>query len=152
MKSTSIFNLNKAFSLVEILLVVFLLSIFITVAAINFDGLLNNNSYKEAKESLKSYLIYNKHKAAFDQKQIELTITNFNSFTNDLTILDSSTKIVFFSDGTVQESFIVVSSIDGTITNKIVINVIGYVSETIPEETVFESREDRLPLEYEETF
>ena len=51
-----------------------------------------------------------------------------DAVTNDLRILESSaTKIVFFLDGSVQESYIVISNLEGTITNKFIINVIGNV-------------------------
>ena len=51
-----------------------------------------------------------------------------DSVTNDLKILETSaTKIVFFLDGSVQESYIVTSNLEGTITNKFIINVIGGV-------------------------
>ena len=51
-----------------------------------------------------------------------------DAVTNDLKILEaSSTKIVFFLDGSVQESYIVTSNLEGTITNKFIINVIGNV-------------------------
>jgi hypothetical protein len=54
-----------------------------------------------------------------------------DAVTNDLRILEaSSTKIVFFLDGSVQESYIVTSNLEGTITNKFIINVIGTVSES----------------------
>jgi hypothetical protein len=45
-----------------------------------------------------------------------------------LKILEAgSTKIVFFLDGSVQESYIVTSNLEGTITNRFIINVIGKV-------------------------
>jgi hypothetical protein len=86
-------------------------------------------------------LINLKHQAAFQQREFELTFDeNYNMYssfddvylmdavTNDLKILEaSSTKIVFFLDGSVQESYIVTSNLEGTITNKFIINVIGNV-------------------------
>lgn len=142
---------NKGFTLLELLLAVTLLSLLLTVVAFNFNSLSDNVRYKEAKESLKTFLIIQKHKAAYEQKQIEVVQENLNQFTNDLIILESSTKIVFFSDGSVQDSYIIVSSIDGNHTNKIIINIIGYVSEQSEFEPI-ESK-DRLPIEnYEESF
>lgn len=141
---------NKGFTLLELLLAVTLLSLLLTVAAFNFNSLSDNVRYKEAKESLKTFLIIQKHKAAYEQKQIEVVQENLSPFTNDLVILESSTKIVFFSDGSVEESYIIVSSIDGNYTNKIIINVIGYVTEQSEFEPI-ESK-DRLPIDYEETF
>lgn len=142
---------NKGFTLLELLLAVTLLSLLLTVVAFNFNSLSDNVRYKEAKESLKTFLIIQKYKAAYEQKQIEVVQENLNQFTNDLIILESSTKIVFFSDGSVQDSYIIVSSIDGNHTNKIIINIIGYVSEQSEFEPI-ESK-DRLPIEnYEESF
>jgi hypothetical protein len=101
-----------------------------------------NTKYYEARENLKTYLINLKHQSAFRQKEFELTFdpdynmySSFEDFylldtvTNDLKILETSaTKIVFFLDGSVQESYIVTSNLEGTITNKFIINVIGGVN------------------------
>jgi hypothetical protein len=100
-----------------------------------------NTRYYEARENLKTYLINLKYQSAFQQKEFELTFdpdynmySSFEDFylldavTNDLKILETSaTKIVFFLDGSVQESYIVTSNLEGTITNKFIINVIGQV-------------------------
>ena len=100
--------------------------------------------YYEARDNLKSLLINIKHQAAFRQREFELTFDeNFNMYsslediypleivTNDLKILEtSSTRIVFFLDGSIQESYIVTSSLDGTITNTFIINPIGKVDYT----------------------
>jgi hypothetical protein len=54
-----------------------------------------------------------------------------DAVTNDLKILETSaTKIVFFLDGSVQESYIVTSSLDGTVTNTFIINPIGKIDYT----------------------
>jgi prepilin-type N-terminal cleavage/methylation domain-containing protein len=132
---------NKAFTLIELLLAVVILVSIITAVVINFDTMMGNNKYFEARENLKTFLINLKYQAAFQQKDFELTFDeNYNMYssfddfylldavTNDLKILEaSSTKIVFFLDGSVQESYIVTSNLDGTITNKFIINVIGKV-------------------------
>ena len=132
---------NKAFTLIELLLAVVILVSIITAVVINFDTLMGNNKYFEARENLKTFLINLKHQAAFQQKDFELTFDeNYNMYstfddfylldavTNDLKILESSaTKIVFFLDGSVQESYIVTSNLEGTITNRFIINVIGKV-------------------------
>jgi hypothetical protein len=108
---------------------------------INYDSLVGNTRYYEARENLKTYLINLKYQSAFRQKEFELTFdpdynmySSFEDFylldavTNDLKILETSaTKIVFFLDGSVQESYIVTSNLEGTITNKFIINVIGDV-------------------------
>ena len=109
---------------------------------INYDSLVGNSKYFEARENLKTYLINLKYQSAFRQKEFELTFdpdynmySSFEDFyllesiTNDLKIIESSsTKIVFFLDGTVQESYIVTSNLEGTITNTFIINVIGSVN------------------------
>ena len=132
---------NKAFTLIELLLAVVILVSIITAVVINFDTMMGNNKYFEARENLKTLLINLKHQSAFQQKEFELTFDeNYNMYssfddfylldavTNDLKILEaSSTKIVFFLDGSVQESYIVTSNLEGTITNKFIINVIGNV-------------------------
>ena len=133
---------NKAFTLIELLLAVVILVSIITVVVINFDSMMGNNKYNEARENLKTFLINLKYQAAFQQKDFELTFDeNYNMYssfddfylldtvTNDLKILEtSSTKIVFFLDGTAQESYIITSNLEGTITNKFIITVIGTVS------------------------
>ena len=56
----------------------------------------------------------------------------------------SSTKIVFFLDGSVQESYIVTSNLEGTITNKFIINVIGGVNYEGTTNIVLEKNESNL--------
>jgi prepilin-type N-terminal cleavage/methylation domain-containing protein len=133
---------TNAFTLIELLLVLIVLSILVTSLVINFDTLVGNKKYYEARENLKTFLINLKYQALFQQKEFELTLdennniySNFNdntllsAITNDLKILEfSSNKITFFIDGSVQESYIVISNTDNTITNKIIINVIGNIS------------------------
>ena len=132
---------SKAFTLIELVLAITILLGIIGAIVINYDSLVGNTRYYEARENLKTYLINLKHQAAFRQKEFELTFdpdynmySSFENFylldsvTNDLKILETSaTKIVFFLDGSVQESYIVTSNLEGTITNKFIINVIGGV-------------------------
>ena len=132
---------NKAFTLIELVLAITILLGIIGATVINYDSLMGNNRYYEARENLKTYLINLKYLSAFQQKEFELTFdpdynmySSFDDFylldavTNDLKILETSaTKIVFFLDGSVQESYIVTSNLEGTITNKFIINVIGSV-------------------------
>ena len=132
---------NKAFTLIELVLAITILLGIIGAIVINYDSLVGNTRYYEARENLKTYLINLKYQSAFQQKEFELTFdpdynmySSFEDFylldavTNDLKILETSaTKIVFFLDGSVQESYIVTSNLEGTITNKFIINVIGDV-------------------------
>jgi type II secretory pathway pseudopilin PulG len=132
---------NKAFTLIELVLAITILLGIIGAIVINYDSLVGNSRYFEARENLKTYLINLKYQSAFRQKEFELTFdpdynmySSFEDFylldavTNDLKILETSaTKIVFFLDGSVQESYIVTSNLEGTITNKFIINVIGDV-------------------------
>ena len=132
---------SKAFTLIELVLAITILLGIIGAIVINYDSLVGNTKYYESRENLKTFLINLKYQAAFQQKDFELTFDeNYNMYstfddfylldavTNDLKILEaSSTKIVFFLDGSVQESYIVTSNLEGTITNKFIINVIGNV-------------------------
>ena len=132
---------SKAFTLIELVLAITILLGIIGAIVINYDSLVGNTRYYEARENLKTYLINLKYQSAFQQKEFELTFdpdynmySSFDDFylldavTNDLKILETSaTKIVFFLDGSVQESYIVTSNLEGTITNKFIINVIGGV-------------------------
>lgn len=130
---------QKATTLIELLLVVVLLCLFISILVFNFESL-QGNKYFEARENFKTFLINQKHKAAYFQEEYTLEFDNeYNisskdpemlaMFTNDLKVLESSaTKIVFFNDNTIQESYIITSSLDGKITNKFIINVIGRIT------------------------
>jgi type II secretory pathway pseudopilin PulG len=133
---------RKAFTLIELVLAITILLGIIGAIVINYDSMVGNSKYFEARENLKTYLINLKYQSAFRQKEFELTFdpdynmySSFEDFyllesiTNDLKIIESSsTKIVFFLDGTVQESYIVTSNLEGTITNTFIINVIGSVN------------------------
>jgi len=146
---------NKAFTLIELVLAITILLGIIGAVVINYDSMVGNSRYFEARENLKTYLINLKHQSAFQQKQFELTFdpdynmySSFEDFylleavTNDLKILDASaTKIVFFLDGSVQESYIVTSNLEGTITNTFIINVIGSVNYEGNTNIVIEKKE-----------
>ena len=146
---------NKAFTLIELVLAITILLGIIGAIVINYDSLVGNSKYFEARENLKTYLINLKHQSAFRQKEFELTFdpdynmySSFEDFyllesiTNDLKIIESSsTKIVFFLDGTVQESYIVTSNLEGTITNTFIINVIGSVNYEGNTNIVIEKKE-----------
>ena len=149
---------NKAFTLIELVLAITILLGIIGAVVINYDSLVGNTRYYEARENLKTLLINLKHQAAFQQREFELTFDeNYNMYssfddvylmdavTNDLKILQSSaTKIVFFLDGSVQESYIVTSNLEGTITNKFIINVIGGVNYKGTTNIVLEKNESNL--------
>jgi type II secretory pathway pseudopilin PulG len=146
---------NKAFTLIELVLTITILLGIIGAVVINYDSMVGNSRYFEARENLKTYLINLKHQSAFQQKQFELTFdpdynmySSFEDFylleavTNDLKILETSaTKIVFFLDGSVQESYIVTSNLEGTITNTFIINVIGSVNYEGNTNIVIEKKE-----------
>ena len=146
---------RKAFTLIELVLAITILLGIIGVIVINYDSMVGNSRYFEARENLKTYLINLKHQSAFRQKEFELTFdpdynmySSFEDFyllesiTNDLKIIESSsTKIVFFLDGTVQESYIVTSNLEGTITNTFIINVIGSVNYEGNTNIVIETKE-----------
>jgi type II secretory pathway pseudopilin PulG len=149
---------NKAFTLIELVLAITILLGIIGAIVINYDSLVGNTKYYEARENLKTLLINLKHQAAFQQKEFELTFdpdynmySSFDDFylldavTNDLKILETSaTKIVFFLDGSVQESYIVTSNLEGTITNKFIINVIGDVKYEGYTNDVIEKKESEF--------
>ena len=146
---------NKAFTLIELVLAITILLGIIGAIVINYDSLVGNSKYFDARENLKTYLINLKYQSAFQQKEFELTFdpdynmySSFEDFyllesiTNDLKIIESSsTKIVFFLDGTVQESYIVTSNLEGTITNTFIINVIGSVNYEGNTNIVIEKKE-----------
>ena len=146
---------NKAFTLIELVLAITILLGIIGAIVINYDSMVGNSRYFEARENLKTYLINLKYQSAFRQKEFELTFdpdynmySSFEDFyllesiTNDLKIIESSsTKIVFFLDGTVQESYIVTSNLEGTITNTFIINVIGSVNYEGNTNIVIEKKE-----------
>ena len=149
---------RKAFTLIELVLAITILLGIIGAVVINYDSMVGNSRYFEARENLKTYLINLKHQSAFQQKQFELTFdpdynmySSFEDFylleavTNDLKILDTSaTKIVFFLDGSVQESYIVTSNLEGTITNTFIINVIGSVNYDGNDNIVIEKKESDI--------
>ncbi len=141
--------------MIELVLAITILLGIIGAVVINYDSMVGNSRYFEARENLKTYLINLKHQSAFQQKQFELTFdpdynmySSFEDFylleavTNDLKILETSaTKIVFFLDGSVQESYIVTSNLEGTITNTFIINVIGSVNYEGNTNIVIEKKE-----------
>jgi len=152
---------SKAFTLIELVLAITILLGIIGAIVINYDSLVGNTRYFEARENLKTYLINLKYQSAFQQKEFELTFdpdynmySSFEDFylldavTNDLKILETSaTKIVFFLDGSVQESYIVTSNLEGTITNKFIINVIGNVKYEGYTNDIVEKKESEVQTE-----
>jgi type II secretory pathway pseudopilin PulG len=152
---------SKAFTLIELVLAITILLGIIGAIVINYDSLVGNTRYFEARENLKTYLINLKYQSSFQQKEFELTFdpdynmySSFEDFylldavTNDLKILETSaTKIVFFLDGSVQESYIVTSNLEGTITNKFIINVIGEVKYEGYTNDIIENKESEVQTE-----
>lgn len=133
--------MRRGFTLIELLLAIVIFLGILTAVVYNFNSFSDKTRYYEARDNLKTFLINLKHQSAFHQREFELTFDeNYNMYssledvypleivTNDLKILEtSSTKILFFLDGSVQESYIVTSSLDGTITNTFIINVLGNI-------------------------
>lgn len=106
--------------------------------------MLKNNSYDESRQNLKAFLNFHRHKSMYDGKDYEISFNNeggidtelknyiipIDIITNDLKITEySSNKIVFHSDGSIDESYIKVSDNNGRIIHTININCIGYISE-----------------------
>ena len=134
--------MRRGFTLIELLLAIVIFLGILTAVVYNFNSFSDKTRYYEARDNLKSLLINIKHQAAFQQKEFELTFDeNFNMYsslediyqldlvTNDLKILESSsTRIVFFLDGSIQESYIITASLDGSVTNKFIINPIGNIT------------------------
>lgn len=137
--------MRKAFTLLELLAAITILSVLLTVSIISFNSLSESELYKENKERLKTLIITKKYEAAYKQKETEVDLS---VVTNDLNIIDAS-KIVFFSDGSTEESYIIISSLDGKYTNKLIINIIGYISESSSFDIPDIESKDRLPIENE---
>ena len=82
---------NKAFTLIELVLAITILLGIIGAIVINYDSLVGNTKYYEARENLKTLLINLKHQAAFQQKEFELTFDpdyNMYSSFDDVTICE----------------------------------------------------------------
>lgn len=111
-----------------------------------FNSNTDKIQYDEAREQLKSYLMYNKYKALNNQTNNKLTIDTqenlINSpidneitwlidFKDSLKIIDcSSTNIVFQADGTSDEAYIDIISNNGTYSNRLNITSLGTVNIT----------------------
>lgn len=135
--------MKKAFTLVELLLVVGLLSLLMAAIIVNTNNISEKTKYNEAKEQLKSYLTYNKYKALNEQTNVVLIINNENNdivspfdtelawleeFTNELKIVDSSsTNLIFNIDGSNEEAYIDVISNNGAYSNRLTINPFGSI-------------------------
>jgi prepilin-type N-terminal cleavage/methylation domain-containing protein len=132
---------RRAFTLIELLLVISIL-VMLTSAAIMSIDVIPRNKFVEAKEQLKSFVLYHKYKSMYDQKPYTIQIDseqhiftdlltaapNLEYVTNDLVILGSDrTNIVFFNDGCSDGVEIMIKNIEGTITNSLFINEIGMV-------------------------
>ena len=102
--------------------------------------------YDEAREQLKSYLMYNKYKALDKQNVNKLTIDTENNtinspiddeidwlidFTDEITIINSSsTNIIFEPDGTTQDAYIDIVSNNGMYSNRLNISILGILNYT----------------------
>lgn len=135
---------KKAFTLIELLLVLLLILIFSSAIVYNFNTDNNRLKYIEAKNQLKTYILYNKYKAAESQTQNSLSIENKNiyssidneiewmlNFKDEIKIINySATNINFYLDGSVDESHIDIISNDGIYSNRLNITPIGTISYT----------------------
>ena len=111
-----------------------------------FNSNTDKIQYDEAREQLKSYLMYNKYKALNNQTNNKLTIDTQENLINSpidneitwlidvkdsLKIIDcSSTNIVFQADGTSDEAYIDIISNNGTYSNRLNITSLGTVNIT----------------------
>jgi prepilin-type N-terminal cleavage/methylation domain-containing protein len=133
---------RRAFTLIELLLVVSMLLMLTSAAIMSINMMPPGNKFVEAKEQLRSFVLYNKYKSMYDQKPHTIQIDseqhiftdlltaapNLEYVTNDLVILSSNrSNIVFFNDGCSDVVEIMIRNIDGTITNILFINEIGMV-------------------------
>ena len=141
--------MKRSFTLIELLLVLTLLVALFAAVVISTNNFNSRNSYDEAKEQLKSYIVYNKYRALDQQTNVNVTInveqnsiyslfddeiTWLNDFTNNIQIINSSsTNIVFNSDGNNKNAYIDVVSIDNLYSNRLYINEMGMLKYmTIP--------------------
>jgi len=150
-------RLNRAFTLIELLLVIFLLMLFSCAVIYNFTNNNDKIKYDEAKDQLKSYILYNKYKAVENQIKTTVSINTeqnilqspidkeiqwLTQFTEQLKIVDcSATNINIQTDGTIDEAYIDVVSIDGNHSNRLNITTIGTLTYSNFNETntIFES-------------
>lgn len=135
--------MKKAFTLIELLLVIALLGLLMTAILVTSNNSSEQIKYNEAKEQLKSYLVYNKYKALNEQTNLVLNIDSENNdirspfdielawleeFTNELKIVDSSsTNLIFNIDGSNDEVYIDVISNNGSYSNRLIITPFGSI-------------------------
>lgn len=133
---------RRAFTLIELLLVVSMLLMLTSAAIMSINMMPPGPKFVEAKEQLRSFVLYHKYKSMYDQKPYAIQIDseqhiftdlltaapNLEYVTNDLVILSSNrSNIVFFNDGCSDVVEIMIRNIEGTITNILFINEIGMV-------------------------
>lgn len=135
-------HMKKAFTLIELLLVVTLLLGLATAVVVSMNGASDRERYNHSKEQFKNYLTYTKYKAVDTQTNASVSINVENNsvsspfdyeiewlmdFTDDLIILDSSdTNILFNLDGSLNSDIYVdVASKDGAYSNRLHLSPIG---------------------------
>jgi prepilin-type N-terminal cleavage/methylation domain-containing protein len=134
--------MKKAFTLIELLLVVMLLLGFATAMVVSVNGVSDRERYNHSKEQFKNYLTYTKYKAVDTQTNASVYINVENNsvsspfdyeiewlmdFTDDITILNSSeTNIVFNMDGSLNtDVYVDIASKDGAYSNRLYLSPIG---------------------------
>ena len=149
MAGTKLLIRKQSFILIEILLALSIIIIISTVLILQITTLTKYNPYNEARQNLKTFLNFHKYKSMYDGKdyeihfnddgEIDTELKNYiipiNTITNDLKIIEySSNKIVFYLDGSIDESYIRVSNNGGSNTYTLKINNLGFISEEKEEE------------------
>ena len=136
--------MKKAFTLIELLLVITLLIGLMAAVLMTMNGVLDREKYNQSKEQLKNYLNYTKYKSVNDQTNATITVNIENNslsspfdseiewlkdFTNDITILEgSNTNISFNFDGSIDNDlYLNVMSKDGAYSNRLHLSPIGIV-------------------------
>ena len=139
--------MKRAFTLIELLLVLTLLVGISSAVIVSLNSSTNKERYEYAKEQLKNYITYNKYKSIHSQTNISVSInpetgsihSTLNTelgwildFTNDVSIVESSTtNLTFNLDGSVDDDVTIdVRSTDGVYSNRLYVSAIGTVTYT----------------------
>ena len=137
--------MNRAFTLLEVLIVTLLLLTIVTFIGIVTSNVTSQERYNQSKEQLRNYIIFNKYHALSKQTNLVVEIdidknalhSPFDGdigwladFTNDITIVSASTtNIAFNIDGGISEEITLdIQSNDGTMSNRLIITTFGTVN------------------------